>query len=123
MTACERAKRTLSTAAQASIEIDSLADGADYYTNITRAKFEELNMDYFRGCIDPVDRVLRDANLAKNQVHEVVLVGGSTRIPKVQQLLSEFFNGKELCKSINPDEAVAYGAAVQGAILSNDSSS
>lgn len=100
-----------------------MADGSDYYTNITRAKFEELNMDYFRGCLEPVDRVLRDANLSKNQVHEVVLVGGSTRIPKVQQLLSDYFNGKELCKSINPDEAVAYGAAVQGAILSNDSSS
>ena len=90
---------------------------------MTRAKFEELNMDYFRGCIEPVERVLRDGGLAKNQIHEVVLVGGSTRIPKVQQLLQEFFNGKELCKAINPDEAVAYGAAVQGAILSGDSSS
>lgn len=122
-TACERAKRTLSSAAQASIEIDSLAEGVDYYTTLTRAKFEELNMDLFRGCMEPVDRVLRDANLSKNQVHEIVLVGGSTRIPKVQQLLIEYFNGKDPCRSINPDEAVAYGAAVQGAILSGDTSS
>jgi heat shock 70kDa protein 1/2/6/8 len=121
--ACERAKRTLSASTQASIEIETLADGIDYFTTITRAKFEELNMDYFRGCIDPVEKVLRDSGLAKNQVHEVVLVGGSTRIPKVQQLIQEFFNGKEPCKAINPDEAVAYGAAVQGAILSGDQSS
>ena len=121
-TACERAKRTLSASTQASIEIETLADGIDYFTNMTRAKFEELNMDYFRGCIDPVERVLRDAALAKNQIHEVVLVGGSTRIPKVQQLIQEFFNGKEPCKAINPDEAVAYGAAVQGAILSGEQS-
>jgi L1 cell adhesion molecule like protein len=120
--ACEKAKRSLSSATQASIEIETLADGVDYFTTMTRAKFEELNMDYFRGCIEPVERVLRDGGLAKNQIHEVVLVGGSTRIPKVQQLLQEFFNGKELCKAINPDEAVAYGAAVQGAILSGDSS-
>ena len=122
-TACERAKRTLSSATQASIEIDSLHGGVDYYTTITRAKFEELNMDYFRGCIEPVERVLRDSGLAKNQVHEVVLVGGSTRIPKVCQLIQEIFNGKEPCKSINPDEAVAYGAAVQGEILSAERSS
>jgi L1 cell adhesion molecule like protein len=121
-TACERAKRTLSSAAQASIEIDSLHEGIDFYTIVTRAKFEELNMDMFRSCIDPVERVLRDASLSKNLVHEVVLVGGSTRIPKVQQLVSDFFNGKELCRSINPDEAVAYGAAVQGAILSGSQS-
>ena len=121
--ACEKAKRSLSSATQASIEIETLSDGVDYFTTMTRAKFEELNMDYFRGCIEPVERVLRDGGLAKNQIHEVVLVGGSTRIPKVQQLLQEFFNGKELCKAINPDEAVAYGAAVQGAILSGDSSS
>ena len=121
-TACERAKRTLSSASQASVEIDSLHDGVDFFTTITRAKFEELNADMFRSCMDPVERVLRDANLSKNQVHEVVLVGGSTRIPKVQQLVSEFFNGKELCRSINPDEAVAYGAAVQGAILSGSQS-
>lgn len=121
-TACERAKRTLSSAAQTSIEIDSLFEGVDFFTSITRARFEELCMDLFRGTIDPVDRVLRDAKMSKSSVHDVVLVGGSTRIPKVQQLLSEFFNGKELCKSINPDEAVAYGAAVQAAILSGDTS-
>eukprot|EP00359_Climacostomum_virens_P007592 CAMPEP_0204901814 /NCGR_PEP_ID=MMETSP1397-20131031/3296_1 /ASSEMBLY_ACC=CAM_ASM_000891 /TAXON_ID=49980 /ORGANISM="Climacostomum Climacostomum virens, Strain Stock W-24" /LENGTH=655 /DNA_ID=CAMNT_0052070223 /DNA_START=1462 /DNA_END=3429 /DNA_ORIENTATION=+ len=119
-TACERAKRTLSAAAQATIELDSLADGNDYFTTITRAKFEELNMDYFRSCIEPVERVLRDSGLSKSQVNEVVLVGGSTRIIKVQELIQEFFNGKEPCRSINPDEAVAYGAAVQGAILSGE---
>jgi len=122
-TACERAKRTLSSAAQASIEIDSLFEGIDFYTSITRARFEELNIDLFRGCIEPVEKVLRDSKIGKAQVDEVVLVGGSTRIPKVQQLLSEFFNGKELNKSINPDEAVAYGAAVQAAILSGHSGS
>jgi heat shock 70kDa protein 1/2/6/8 len=116
-TACERAKRTLSSAAQTTIEVDSAYDGIDFYINITRAKFEELNADLFRGTMDPVDRVLRDSKIAKGSVHEIVLVGGSTRIPKVQQLLQDFFNGKELCKSINPDEAVAYGAAVQAAIL------
>jgi len=116
-TACERAKRTLSSAAQTTIEVDSAYEGVDFYINITRAKFEELNADLFRGTIDPVDRVLRDSKIAKNAVHEIVLVGGSTRIPKVQILLQEFFNGKELNKSINPDEAVAYGAAVQAAIL------
>ena len=169
-TACERAKRTLSSSAQTSIEIDSLADGVDFYSSITRARFEELNMDLFRKCMDPVEKarewvgvggvlgwvggpppawgasgrtggkggvrhthrpsalvspptptphpasrpqVLRDAKMDKGAVNEIVLVGGSTRIPKVQQLLQDFFNGKELCKSINPDEAVAYGAAVQ----------
>ena len=116
-TACERAKRTLSSAAQTTIEVDSAFDGIDFHINITRAKFEELNADLFRGTMDPVDRVLRDSKIAKGNVHEIVLVGGSTRIPKVQQLLQDFFNGKELCKSINPDEAVAYGAAVQAAIL------
>ena len=121
-TACERAKRTLSSSAQTSIEIDSLADGVDFYSSITRARFEELNMDLFRKCMDPVEKVLRDAKMDKGAVHEVVLVGGSTRIPKVQSLLQDFFNGKELCKSINPDEAVAYGAAVQGAILSGEGS-
>ncbi|KYR00848.1 heat shock protein [Tieghemostelium lacteum] len=119
-TACERAKRTLSSSTQASIEIDSLFEGIDFYTSITRARFEELNSDLFRGCIDPVEKVLRDSKLDKKSIHEVVLVGGSTRIPKVQQLLQDFFNGKELNKSINPDEAVAYGAAVQAAILSNE---
>jgi L1 cell adhesion molecule like protein len=122
-TSCERAKRTLSSSAQASIEIDSLFEGIDFYTSITRARFEELNMDLFRGCIEPVDKVLRDSKLSKGQIHEIVLVGGSTRIPKVQQLLQEYFNGKELNKSINPDEAVAYGAAVQAAILSGHSGS
>jgi L1 cell adhesion molecule like protein len=122
-TACERAKRTLSSSAQASIEIDSLFEGIDFYTSVTRARFEELNIDLFRGCLEPVEKVLRDSKLGKAQIHEIVLVGGSTRIPKVQQLLQEFFNGKELCKSINPDEAVAYGAAVQAAILSGHSGS
>lgn len=116
-TACERAKRTLSSSTQATIEIDSLFEGIDFYTTITRAKFEELNIDLFKSCLGPVEQVLRDAKLDKSQVHDVVLVGGSTRIPKVQQLLQDFFNGKELNKSINPDEAVAYGAAVQAAIL------
>ncbi|GAB4813649.1 hypothetical protein N2152v2_000695 [Parachlorella kessleri] len=119
-TACERAKRTLSSATQASVEIDSLYEGIDFYSNITRARFEELNMDLFRKCMDPVEKVLRDAKMDKGAVDEVVLVGGSTRIPKVQQLLQDFFNGKELCKSINPDEAVAYGAAVQAAILNGE---
>merc|ERR1712205_129217 len=118
--ACERAKRTLSSTAQTSIEIDSLFEGVDFYTSITRARFEELCMDLFRKCMDPVEKTLRDAKMDKSQFHEVVLVGGSTRIPKVQQLLSDFFNGKDLCKSINPDEAVAYGAAVQAAILSGE---
>jgi heat shock protein 1/8 len=117
-TACERAKRTLSSSTQAHIEIDSLYEGTDFNSVITRAKFEELNMDYFRKCMDPVEKVLRDSRLSKAQVNEIVLVGGSTRIPKVQEMLSEFFNGKELNKSINPDEAVAYGATVQAAILS-----
>eukprot|EP01132_Coremiostelium_polycephalum_P002182 gene2182-2685_t len=119
-TACERAKRTLSSSAQASIEIDSLFEGIDFYTSITRARFEELCADLFRGCLDPVDQVLRDSKLDKKSIHEIVLVGGSTRIPKVQQLLQDHFNGKELNKSINPDEAVAFGAAVQAAILNNE---
>ncbi|XP_004507753.1 heat shock 70 kDa protein [Cicer arietinum] len=119
-TACERAKRTLSSTAQTTIEIDSLYEGIDFYATITRARFEELNMDLFRKCMEPVEKCLRDAKIDKSNVHEVVLVGGSTRIPKVQQLLQDFFNGKELCKSINPDEAVAYGAAVQAAILSGE---
>eukprot|EP00063_Salmo_salar_P095480 XP_014070315.1 PREDICTED: heat shock cognate 70 kDa protein-like isoform X2 [Salmo salar] len=121
-TACERAKRTLSSSTQASIEIDSLYEGVDFYTSITRARFEELNADLFRGTLDPVEKSLRDAKMDKAQVHDIVLVGGSTRIPKIQKLLQDFFNGKELNKSINPDEAVAYGAAVQAAILSGDKS-
>jgi len=116
-TACERAKRVLSSSMQASVEIDSLYDGLDFYTSITRAKFEELCGDLFKSTLDPVEKVLRDAKMSKSDIHEVVLVGGSTRIPRVQQLLRDFFNGKELNQSINPDEAVAYGAAVQGAIL------
>ena len=121
-TACERAKCTLSSSTQASIEIDSLYEGIDFYTSITRARFEELNADLFRGTLDPVEKALRDAKLDKSQIHDIVLVGGSTRIPKIQKLLQDFFNGKELNKSINPDEAVAYGAAVQAAILSGDKS-
>ncbi|KAF3624167.1 Heat shock 70 kDa protein [Capsicum annuum] len=119
-TACERAKRTLSSTAQTTIEIDSLYEGIDFYATITRARFEEMNMDLFRKCMEPVEKCLKDAKIDKGHVHDVVLVGGSTRIPKVQQLLQDFFNGKELCKSINPDEAVAYGAAVQAAILSGE---
>ncbi|CAH8381345.1 unnamed protein product [Eruca vesicaria subsp. sativa] len=118
-TACERAKRTLSSTAQTSIEIDSLHEGVDFYATISRARFEEMNMDLFRKCMDPVEKVLRDAKIDKSRVHEVVLVGGSTRIPKIQQLLQDFFNGKELCKSINPDEAVAYGAADKTAGVKN----
>jgi L1 cell adhesion molecule like protein len=122
-TACERAKRTLSSSAQTSVEIDSLFEGIDFYTSITRARFEELCQDLFRSTMDPVERVLRDAKIDKSSVHEIVLVGGSTRIPKIQKLVSDYFNGKELNKSINPDEAVAYGAAVQAAILTGDTSS
>ncbi len=117
-TACERAKRTLSSSAQANVEIDSLFEGIDFYSAISRARFEELCSDLFRGTMDPVEKALRDAKLDKSQIHEVVLVGGSTRIPKIQKMLSDFMNGKELNKSINPDEAVAYGAAVQAAVLS-----
>ena len=116
--ACERAKRTLSTTSQTSVEIDSLFEGVDFYTSITRARFEELNADLFRKCMEPVEQVIKDAKMDKSKINEIVLVGGSTRIPKIQQMLSSFFNGKELNKSINPDEAVAYGAAVQAAILS-----
>lgn len=121
-TACERAKRTLSSSTQASIEIDSLYEGIDFYTSITRARFEELNAHLFRSTMEPVEKSLRDAKMDKAQIHDIVLVGGSTRIPKVQKLLQDFFNGKELNKSINPDEAVAYGAAVQAAILHGDKS-
>ena len=119
-TAAERAKRTLSTSAQTSIEIDSLYDGMDFFTSLTRARFEELCQDLFRDTLKPVEKVLRDSKLDKASINEIVLVGGSTRIPKVQSLLSQFFNDKELSKSINPDEAVAYGAAVQAAILNGN---
>ncbi|KAI0818543.1 heat shock cognate 70 [Irpex lacteus] len=121
-TACERAKRTLSSATQTSIEIDSLFEGIDFYTSITRARFEELCQDLFRSTLEPVEKVLRDSKIDKGNVHEIVLVGGSTRIPRIVKLVSDFFNGKEPNKSINPDEAVAYGAAVQAAILSGDTS-
>ncbi|KAL2787853.1 heat shock protein [Aspergillus insuetus] len=121
-TACERAKRVLSSNTQSAIEIDSLADGEDFYSSITRARFEELCQDLFRSTMEPVERVLRDAKIDKSSVHEIVLVGGSTRIPKIQRLVRDYFN-KEPNKSINPDEAVAYGAAVQAAILSGDTSS
>ena len=117
-TACERAKRTLSSSANACIEIDSFYEGEDLSITLTRAKFENLCEDLFRGCLQPVEKVLRDAKMSKGDVHEVVLVGGSTRVPKIQSLLSDFFNGKTLNHSINPDEAVAYGAAVQASILS-----
>jgi heat shock protein 1/8 len=117
-TACERAKRTLSSSLNAPIEIESLHDGIDFFTSLTRAKFEDLCIDLFRKTIEPVDRVLKDAKMSKSEVDEVALVGGSTRIPKIQQLIKEYFNGKEPLKSLNPDEAVAYGAAVQAAILS-----
>jgi heat shock protein 1/8 len=121
-TACERAKRTLSASTETTIEVDSLFDGSDFMTKITRAKFEELCIDLFRSTIDPVDRVLRDSKMSKSSIDEIVLVGGSTRIPKVCSLLTEYFNGKELNRSINPDEAVAYGAAVQAAILTGSQS-
>lgn len=117
-TMCERAKRTLSTATQASIEVEQLVNGIDYSTTITRARFEELCFGIFKRCIAPVEKVLLDAKMDKSQIDEIVLVGGSTRIPKVQAMLSEFFNGKQLNHSVNPDEAVAYGAAIQASILS-----
>merc|ERR1719482_58247 len=122
-TQCERAKRTLSSSTQATIEIDSLFDGMDYSCSISRARFEELCGDYFRNSLAPVEKCLRDSGIDKKAVHDIVLVGGSTRIPKVQSLIQEFFNGKEPNRSINPEEAVAYGAAVQAAILTGDQSS
>jgi len=120
-TACERAKRQLSSSANASIEIDSLFEGADFYSSITRARFEDLCADLFRGTLEPVEKVLRDSKIDKGSVNEVVMVGGSTRIPKVNELIQGFFNGKEPNKSINPDEAVAYGAAVQACVLTGGS--
>lgn len=117
-TASERAKITLSSSAQTTIEVDSLFEGIDFYTSITRARFEELNKDLFASCMEPVEKVMKDSGLSKSQIDEIVLVGGSTRIPRVQKLLSDFFHSKQLSKNINPDEAVAYGAAVQAAILS-----
>jgi len=122
-TQCERAKRTLSATTQTTIEIDSLSEGIDFSCNLTRARFEELCMDYFRNSMTPVEKCLRDSGIDKRNIHEIVMVGGSTRIPKVNQLITEFFNGKEPNKSINPDEAVAYGAAIQAAILTGVGSS
>ncbi|KAL3123802.1 hypothetical protein niasHT_010015 [Heterodera trifolii] len=119
----EKAKRALSVQHQVKLEVESLIDGEDFSETLTRAKFEELNMDLFRGTLKPVQKVLEDADLKKEDIHEVVLVGGSTRIPKVQQLLKEFFNGKEPSRGINPDEAVAYGAAVQAGVISGEENS
>ncbi|XP_050681646.1 heat shock protein 68-like isoform X5 [Leptidea sinapis] len=119
-TAAERAKRTLSSSTEATIEIDALYEGIDFYTRVSRARFEELNADLFRGTLEPVEKALRDAKLDKSSIHDVVLVGGSTRIPKIQSMLQNLFSGKKLNLSINPDEAVAYGAAVQAAILSGE---
>ncbi|XP_073131683.1 heat shock cognate 70 kDa protein-like [Henckelia pumila] len=121
-TACERAKRNLSFMAHTTVEIDALYNGVDFESKISRAKFEELNMDLFEKCIGHVEKCFKDAEMDKTSIHDVVLVGGSTRIPKVQQLLQDFFNGKELCKNIHPDEAVACGAAVQAAILTEQGS-
>lgn len=117
---CERAKRALSSQHQVRVEIESLIDGVDFSEPLTRARFEELNMDLFKKTMGPVKRALEDAGLKKKDIHEIVLVGGSTRIPKIQQLLKDFFDGKEPNKGVNPDEAVAYGAAVQGGILSGE---
>jgi heat shock protein 1/8 len=122
-TACERAKRTLSSATTTTVEIDSLFDGEDFSATITRARFEDLNSKAFSGTLQPVEQVLKDADIKKEKVDEIVLVGGSTRIPRIQKLLTDFFNGKKLEKSINPDEAVAYGAAVQAGILSGKATS
>ena len=122
-TACERAKRNLSASAKATVEIDSLFDGHDFTSTITRARFEDLCGEYFRNCLIPVKKVLEDSGVSKASVDEIVLVGGSTRIPKIQQLITEFFNGKEPCKSVNPDEAIGYGAAVQASILSGNNDS
>merc|ERR1711970_1318513 len=119
----EKAKRALSSQHQVKLEIESLVDGEDFSETLTRARFEELNMDLFRGTLKPVQQVLQDADLGKNEIDEIVLVGGSTRIPKVQQLIQDFFNGKEPSRGINPDEAVAYGAAVQAGILSGEGGS
>lgn len=121
--ACETAKRTLSSATVANLEIDSLYEGIDFASSITRAKFENLCEDLCKKTMVCLDQVIRDSKIAKSNIHEIVLVGGSTRIPKLQQLLVEYFNGKELCKSINPDECVAYGAAVQAALLTGNTDS
>jgi L1 cell adhesion molecule like protein len=121
-TACEKAKRTLSSASSSTVEVDSLFDGIDFRIKITRAKFENICSSDFKNCIKPVEKVLADANISKEEIDDIVLVGGSTRIPFIQKMLSKYFNGKELRKDINPDEAVAYGAAVQAAVLSGHAS-
>ena len=121
-TACERAKRILSFTSQTRIEVDSLHEGIDFSTSITRSRFEELNKHLFSKCMEALDKCLQDAKIDRRSIHDVVLVGGSTRIPKVQSMLRDFFDGKELCRSINPDEAVAYGAAIQAFILSGEAS-
>jgi len=120
--ACERAKRTLSSVTQTTVEVDSLQNGIDFQASISRARFEEINAATFKGTLIPVDKVLKDSKIAKDKVDDIVLVGGSTRIPKIQSLVSEFFGGRTLNKSINPDEAVAYGAAVQAAVLTGQTS-
>ncbi|KAG2054138.1 heat shock protein 70, partial [Suillus hirtellus] len=120
--ACKRAKWTLSLAIQTSIEIDSLFEGIDFYTSLTRAHFEELCMDLFHSTLEPIKKVLRDSKIDKANIHEIILVSGSTHIPHIIKLVSDFFNGKEPNKSINPDEAIAYGAAILAAILSGDTS-
>lgn len=122
-TSCEKAKRNLSSGNQTQIEIDSFFDGIDFTASLTRARFEELCSDIFRRTIETVEKVILDAKISKSDIDEIILVGGTTRIPKIQKQLSDFFNGKELCKSLNPDEAVAYGAAVQAAILSGEKDS
>ncbi|RLN33147.1 putative mediator of RNA polymerase II transcription subunit 37c [Panicum miliaceum] len=118
--ACERAKHTLSSTMQTSIEIDILHGGMDFYTTVARARFNKLNMDLFLKCMELVEKCLHDAKMNKSRVHDIVLVGGSTHIPKVQELLQDLFDGKELCRSINPDKSVAYGATVQAASLSGE---
>ena len=122
-TQCEKTKRILSSAHISEVFCDTLANGEDFSISISRALFEELCLPLFRKCMPPVEQALKDAGLGKSQVHDIVLVGGSTRVPKIQQMLQEYFNGKQLNRSINPDEAVAYGAAVQAAILSDKNAS
>src|SRR5690606_4989803 len=116
----EKAKRTLSSQMSTRIEIEAFHNGNDFSETLTRAKFEELNIDLFKRTLKPVEQVLKDATVKQSEVDDIVLVGGSTRIPKVQQLLEDFFNGKKASKNVNPDEAVAYGAAVQGGVLSGE---
>lgn len=116
----EKAKRTLSSQMSTRIEIEAFFEGNDFSETLTRAKFEELNVDLFKKTLKPVEQVLKDADVKKSEIDDIVLVGGSTRIPKVQSLLEEFFNGKKASKGINPDEAVAFGAAVQAGVLSGE---